>query len=102
LPLLVGVGGTDGAFVTDRQLPTAPSPAAGQDVTAILRLHTRTKPVGLGAVTVIRLKCTLRHYSFLFLGVRHSLTPDAERPKLDYRAFKDERATVAVAGVSYT
>lgn len=65
-PLFVGVGGTDGAFVTDRQLPTATGPAAGQDGAAILGRHTCAKTVGLGAVTVIWLKCTLRHYFFLF------------------------------------
>lgn len=52
---------THRAFVRDGKLPPASSAAAGQDVTTVLRFHTFAESVRLGALTVIRLKCSLWH-----------------------------------------
>ena len=49
--------GADGQFLA------AARAAAGQNGAAVLGLHTGAEPVGLGAVTVIRLKSTFRHFS---------------------------------------
>jgi hypothetical protein len=50
-------------FVTDRELLTPTGAPAGQYGAPILGFHAAKKPVGLSALTVIRLKSTFRHSS---------------------------------------
>ena len=59
--------------------------AIAEHVAAGTGAHALAESVGLGAVTVIRLKCTLRHYSFLFSALGTNLAVDAQRPNLEYR-----------------
>lgn len=55
-----------GAFVADGQFVTALGTAARQNCPPVGRFHAHTKPVCLGAVPIVRLKCTFWHYkSFL-------------------------------------
>jgi hypothetical protein len=49
--------GTDGQFLA------AASAAPGQNGASVLGLHAGQKPVGLGAVAIVRLKSTFRHVS---------------------------------------
>jgi hypothetical protein len=55
----------DGAlpFGADREFLAAPRAAAGKDGPAVLGFHSGHKPVRLGAVAVVRLKSTFRHFS---------------------------------------
>ena len=50
-------------FVADRELLTATGTPAGQYGAPILGFHAAKEPVGLSALTVIRLKSTFRHSS---------------------------------------
>ena len=57
------------ALVAHRQLPTATSPAAGNHVAAILRLHAFAESVDLGPAAIVGLKCSFRHLNnFLRAG----------------------------------
>jgi hypothetical protein len=58
-PVLMGV--PDSSFVADRQLMAAPSAAARQHGSAILRFHPGTESMSLRALAIIGLKCTFRH-----------------------------------------
>ncbi len=58
---LGGVGIANVSFVTYRQLMTTASAAAGEHSASVLGFHARTEAMLLGALTIIRLKCTLRH-----------------------------------------
>jgi hypothetical protein len=55
----------DGAlpFGADREFFAAPRAAAGQDGPAVLGFHAGSEPVRLGAMAIIRLKSTFRHFS---------------------------------------
>jgi hypothetical protein len=59
------MGSADVTFVANRQLMATLCPAARQNITAILSLHTLTKAMGLRPLAVIRLKSTFRHYKSL-------------------------------------
>ena len=59
-PDLMGV--PDSPFVADREFMAAPCAAARQHGAAIFRFHARPEPMGLGALAIIRLKCTFRHW----------------------------------------
>ena len=56
---------SDGALPlgADSELLAAPRPAARKHRAAVLGLHARAEPVGLRAVTIIRLKGAFRHCS---------------------------------------
>ncbi len=58
------LGVTDGSFVADGELVATFGPATRQYCLTILGLHTRSEPVGLGPLTVVRLKCTFWHLYF--------------------------------------
>ncbi len=58
---LAGFGVSDGSFVADRQLVAAASAPPGEHRPAILALHARAKTMRLGALAVVRLKCSLWH-----------------------------------------
>jgi len=49
------------ALIADRQLPTATSPAAGNDVATIFGVHALAKSVDLGPAAIVGLKCSFRH-----------------------------------------
>ena len=58
------------ALIADGQLMAPFSPPAGQHGPAIRGFHSDSEPVGLRAVTVVRLKRTFWHYkSFKMLGL---------------------------------
>ena len=63
----------DSSFVTDRQFMTATSAAASQYRSSVLTLHAGAKSVGLGALTIIRLKCAFRH-GLLFVSTARKTT----------------------------
>ena len=48
---------------TDSQFLAAACAAAGENGASVLGLHTGAEPVRLGAVTIVRLKGTFRHFS---------------------------------------
>ena len=50
-------------FVADGEFLAALRATAGENGTAVFRLHTGTEPVRLGAVTIVRLESTFRHFS---------------------------------------
>jgi len=58
---LFGVRSANGSLVADRELVTAPGAAPRQHGPAILGFHALAEPMGLGALTIIRLKCAFRH-----------------------------------------
>ena len=55
------MGIADSSFVADRQLVAAPRATAREHRAAILRFHPGPESVSLGALAIIRLKCTFRH-----------------------------------------
>lgn len=61
LLLLVGSGVTNDSLVAHRQLVASLCPPAGQYRPAIFCLHALAESMGLGPLTVVRLKCTLWH-----------------------------------------
>ena len=63
----LGVGCADGSFIAHRQLVTAAGPPPGQHGAPVLGFHALTESMHFGTLTVIRLKCTLRHLVALFL-----------------------------------
>jgi len=67
------LGVTNGSFVTDGQLVAATSAAARQHSLPILGLHSRSEPVGLRPLAIIRLKCTFWHFNFLRRRADYSL-----------------------------
>jgi hypothetical protein len=58
------LGEADRTFVANGQLVPALGTAPGQNGTAILGLHASAEAMSLGALVIIRLKCSLRHIGF--------------------------------------
>src|SRR5271155_1969785 len=56
------VGSPYCSFVADRQLVAAPGAASSEHSPSILGLHALTKPMFLGALSIVRLKCTFGHF----------------------------------------
>ena len=65
------VGGANGSFIAHRQLVTAARPPACQHGPPVTGLHTLPEAVRFGALAIIRLKCSFRH----FLGYSISSEP---------------------------
>src|SRR5581483_2172842 len=55
-------GVTDGSLVTHGELVTALGAAPGKHGAAVLRFHANPEPMSFGPLTVVRLKCTFRHW----------------------------------------
>ena len=73
-----GVRSAYGSFIADRQLVAAPGAASGEHSPSILGLHALTKPVFLGALSIVRLKCTFRHFGESVGERKHTRTPSFE------------------------
>jgi hypothetical protein len=92
--MLAGLGSPDGSLVTDCQLVATASAAAAQHRASVHGLHTRPETVGLGALSIVRLKCAFRHVfdrpckrgrTRTFLGSRFEYNkpqPNLHRPVL--------------------
>jgi hypothetical protein len=59
--MALDLGVANCALVADGQLMAALSAAASQHCTAIFRFHAFAKAMRFGALTVVGLKCSLRH-----------------------------------------
>jgi hypothetical protein len=55
------LGVTNGSLVANRQFVATLCTAASKHGTSVSRFHAHTKPVSLGTLSIVRLKCTFWH-----------------------------------------
>lgn len=76
----------NGFLVAHGQLMAAASAAARQDRPAVLALHARPESVRLGALTIVRLKCSFGHGFFCKMLLLWMLSSRIKRATLKAKA----------------